>query len=227
MTGFFDLLPLLLAFFLPALSMPGSGRRRRKSPRSAALHAADPAACRRCSAEYLAALGALRVVPRVQLPIPVMLEVCSARRTEGRSWRGTSGSRSSADCSRDRRAALGAGARPDRGLRDEYLVGFALVLTGEERVAGVLDGLLPLARARVVPARARLGAAALRGVRARDHQAPRRATACCQGCSCGTALVLGAIKAGGWRVFPQPGTPGASPAPLCWPLPSPFRSGRW
>jgi ABC-2 type transport system permease protein len=142
MTGFFDLLPLLLAFFLPALSMR-LWAEERKSKTVELLFTLPIRPLQAVLGKYLAALALFGLFLACTLPIPVMLEVLGTP-DRGAILAGYLGL-----------ALFGALFLAIGGLcsalaRDQIvafvtstLAGFALVLTGEERVAGVLDGLFP------------------------------------------------------------------------------------
>jgi len=142
MTGFFDLLPLLLAFFLPALSMR-LWAEERKSRTVELLFTLPIRPLQAVLGKYLAALALYGLFLACTLPIPLMLEVLGTP-DRGALLSGYLGL-----------VAFGALFLAFGGLlsalaRDQIvafvtstLVGFALVLTGEERVAGVLDGLFP------------------------------------------------------------------------------------
>jgi len=142
MRGFFDLLPLLLAFLLPALSMR-LWAEERKTRTIELLFTLPIRPLQAVLGKYLAALGVYGLFLACTLPIPLMLEVLGDP-DRGAILSGYLGL-----------VAFGALFLALGGLcsalaRDQIvafvtstLVGFALVLTGEERVAGVLDGLFP------------------------------------------------------------------------------------
>jgi ABC-2 type transport system permease protein len=142
MTPFFDLLPLLLAFFLPALSMR-LWAEERKSKTVELLFTLPIRPLQAVLGKYLAALAVYGLFLACTLPIAVMLEVLGAP-DRGAIASGYLGL-----------MALGALFLALGGLcsalaRDQIvafvtstLVLFALVLTGDERVAAVLDGLAP------------------------------------------------------------------------------------
>jgi len=142
MSGFFDLLPLLLAFFLPALSMR-LWAEERKSRTVELLFTLPIRPLQAVLGKYLAALGVFGLFLACTLPIPILLEVLGTP-DRGAILAGYLGL-----------VALGALFLALGGLcsalaRDQIvaftvstLVGFVLVLTGNERVAGVLDGLFP------------------------------------------------------------------------------------
>lgn len=142
MGGFFDLLPLLLAFFLPALSMR-LWAEERKSRTVELLFTLPIRPLQAVLGKYLAALAVYGLFLACTLPIPIMLEVLGDP-DRGAVLSGYLGL-----------VAFGALFLAIGGLcsalaRDQIvafvvstLVGFLLVLTGEERVAGVLDGLFP------------------------------------------------------------------------------------
>ena len=142
MTGFFDLLPLLLAFFLPALSMR-LWAEERKSRTVELLFTLPIRPLQAVLGKYLAALALFGLFLACTLPIPIMLEVLGTP------------DRGAILCGYLGLALFGAlflafGTLLSALARDQIvafvtstLAGFALVLTGEERVAGVLDGLFP------------------------------------------------------------------------------------
>ena len=144
MSGFFDLLPLLLAFFLPALSMR-LWAEEKKSRTVELLFTLPIRPLQAVLGKYLAALALYGLFLACTLPIPVMLEVLGSP-DRGAIVAGYLGL-----------VLFGALFLAIGGLcsalaRDQIvafvastLVGFALVLTGSERVAGVLDGLFPFA----------------------------------------------------------------------------------
>lgn len=142
MRGFFELLPLLLAFFLPALSMR-LWAEEKKSRTVELLFTLPIRPLQAVLGKYLAALAVYALFLACTLPIPLMLEVLGTP-DRGAILAGYLGL-----------AAFGALFLALGGLcsalaRDQIvafvastLCGFALVLTGEERVASVLDGLFP------------------------------------------------------------------------------------
>jgi ABC-2 type transport system permease protein len=142
MSGFFDLLPLLLAFFLPALSMR-LWAEERKSRTIELLFTLPIRPLQAVLGKYLAALALYGLFLACTLPIPLMLEVLGTP------------DRGAIFCGYLGLVAFGALFLALGGLcsalaRDQIvafvastLCGFALVLTGEERVASVLDGLAP------------------------------------------------------------------------------------
>ncbi len=142
MTGFFDLMPLLLAFFLPALSMR-LWAEERKSRTIELLFTLPIRPLQAVLGKYAAALALYGLVLACTLPIPIMLEVLGAP-DRGAILSGYLGL-----------VAFGALFLAIGGLlsalaRDQIvafvvstLAGFALVLCGHERVASVLDGLFP------------------------------------------------------------------------------------
>ena len=142
MSGFFDLLPRLLAFFLPALSMR-LWAEERKTRTIELLFTLPIRPLQAVLGKYLAALGVYGLFLACTLPIPLMLEALGTP-DRGAILAGYLGL-----------VFLGALFLALGGLcsalaRDQIvafvtstLLGFALVLTGDERVAGVLDGLAP------------------------------------------------------------------------------------
>jgi len=142
MTSFFDLLPLLLAFFLPALSMR-LWAEERKSRTIELLFTLPIRPLQAVLGKYLAALALYGLFLACTLPIPIMLEILGAP-DRGAIVAGYLGL-----------AAFGALILAFGGLfsalaRDQIvafvastLAGFAFVLSGHERVASVLDGLFP------------------------------------------------------------------------------------
>ncbi len=142
MTGFFDLLPLLLCFFVPALSMR-LWAEERKSRTIELLFTLPIRPLQAVLGKYLAALALFALFLACTLPIPLMLEFLGTP-DRGAILAGYLGL-----------SAFGALFLAIGGLlsalaRDQItafvlstLVGFALVLTGQERVASVLDGLAP------------------------------------------------------------------------------------
>jgi len=142
MTGFFDLLPLLLAFFLPALSMR-LWAEEKKSRTVELLFTLPIRPSQAVLGKFGAALALFGLFLASTLPIPVMLEVLGAP-DRGLIVSGYLGL-----------AFFGALFLAFGGLLSALtsdqivafvastLLGFAFVLTGEERVASVLDGLFP------------------------------------------------------------------------------------
>lgn len=142
MTGFFDLLPLLLCFFAPALSMR-LWAEEKKSRTIELLFTLPIRPLQAVLGKYLAALALFGLFLLCTLPIPLMLELLGTP-DRGAILAGYLGL-----------VALGALFLAIGGLlsalaRDQItafvlgtLVAFALVLCGEERVASVLDGLAP------------------------------------------------------------------------------------
>jgi ABC-2 type transport system permease protein len=142
MRAFFDLLPLLLAFFLPALSMR-LWAEEKKSRTIELLFTLPIRPLQAVLGKYVAALTLYGLFLACTLPIPILLEVLGTP-DRGAILAGYLGL-----------VAFGALFLALGGLcsalaRDQIvafvastLAGFALVLTGEERVAGVLDGLFP------------------------------------------------------------------------------------
>jgi len=142
MTGFFDLLPLLLAFFLPALSMR-LWAEEKKSRTIELLFTLPIRPLQAVLGKYLAALALFGLFLACTLPIPLMLELLGTP-DRGAILAGYLGL-----------VAFGAlflaiGGFLSALARDQItafvvstLAGFALVLSGEERVASVLDGLFP------------------------------------------------------------------------------------
>jgi len=142
MSGFFDLLPLLLAFFLPALSMR-LWAEEKKSRTVELLFTLPIRPLQAVLGKYLAALAVYGLFLACTLPIPLMLVVLGAPDL-GAIASGYLGA-----------VAFGAlflafGGLCSALVRDQIvafvvstLVGSALVLSGHERVASVLDGLFP------------------------------------------------------------------------------------
>jgi len=142
MTGFFDLLPLLLAFFLPAISMRLWAEERRQ--RTLELLLTLPIKpWQAVLGKYVAALVLYGLFLLCTLPIPIMLEVL------GDPDRGLI-------CSGYLGLVLFGGLILALGSlisslsRDQIvafvatsLITFVLVLTGNEQVVSVLDGLFP------------------------------------------------------------------------------------
>lgn len=142
MTGFFDLLPLLLAFFLPAISMRLWAEERRQ--RTIELLLTLPIRpIQAVLGKYLAGLALYGLFLLCSLPIPLMLEVLG-KPDLGLIVSGYVGL-----------ALFGAlllalGSLLSALSQDQIiafvattLVGYALVLTGNERVVSILDGLVP------------------------------------------------------------------------------------
>jgi len=144
MTGFFDLMPMMLAFFLPAISMR-LWAEERKSRTIEVLLTLPIRPLQAVLGKYLAGLAHFGLFLACSLPIPIMLEVL------GEPDRGlilsgylglvlfgclflAFGSLLSA-LSRDQIVAFVTST----------LVGYALVLSGQEGVVAILDGLLPRA----------------------------------------------------------------------------------
>jgi ABC-2 type transport system permease protein len=142
MTGFFDTQPLLLAFFLPALSMR-LWAEEKKSRTVELLFTLPVRPLAAVLGKYLAALALHGLFLACTLPIPVMLEALGEP-DRGAIAAGYLGL-----------ALFGALFLAFGGLlsalaRDQIvafvastLAGYAFVLSGNERVAGVLDGLAP------------------------------------------------------------------------------------
>jgi ABC-2 type transport system permease protein len=142
MRAFFELEPLLLAFFLPALSMR-LWAEERKSRTIELLFTLPIRPLQAVLGKYLAALALFGLFLACTLPIPILLEVLGTP-DRGAIAAGYLGL-----------VALGGLFLALGGLcsalaRDQIvafvastLVGFTLVLSGEERVASVLDGLAP------------------------------------------------------------------------------------
>ena len=142
MTPFFDLQPLLLAFFLPALSMR-LWAEEKKQRTVEFLLTLPVRPLQVVLGKYLAALFLYGLLLLGSLPIPIMLVVLGEPDL-GRIASGYLGL-----------AGLGAFLLAFGGLlsalsRDQIvafvistLAGFAFVLTGEPRVVAVLDGLAP------------------------------------------------------------------------------------
>lgn len=142
MTGFFDLLPLLLAFFLPALSMR-LWAEERKSRTVELLFTLPIRPLQAVLGKYLAALALYGLFLACTLPIPVMLEVLGTP-DRGAIVSGYLGLAAFGGLFLAFGGLLSALARDQIvAFVTSTLCGFVLVLTGEERVAGVLDGLFP------------------------------------------------------------------------------------
>ena len=142
MRGFFELLPLLLAFFLPALSMRLWAEE--KKSRTIELLLTLPVRPVQCVlAKFAAALVVYGLFLACSLPIPIMLEVLGEP-DRGLIVSGYVGL-----------TLFGALFLAFGGLfsalsSDQIvafvtstLAGYALVLSGNERVVAILDGLLP------------------------------------------------------------------------------------
>jgi ABC-2 type transport system permease protein len=142
MTPFFDLLPLLLVFFLPAVTMRLWAEERQK--RTIELLLTLPIRpLQAVLAKYLAALGLYALFLATSLPIPIMLvalgEPDLGRIAAGYLGLGLFGA-----------AFLALGMFTSALTRDQIMAfvlatvaGFLLVLSGDERVVTVLDGLAP------------------------------------------------------------------------------------
>jgi len=142
MTPFFDLLPLLLAFFLPALSMRLWAEEKKQ--RTVELLLTLPLhPLQAVVGKFLAALAIYALFLLGSLPIPIMLAALGEPDL-GRIASGYLGL-----------LGLGAFFLAFGGLlsaltKDQIvafvastLVGFGFVLTGDERVVSILDGLAP------------------------------------------------------------------------------------
>lgn len=142
MTGFFDLLPLLLAFFLPALSMR-LWAEEKKSRTIELLFTLPIRPLQAVLGKYLAALALYGLVLACTLPIPLMLEVLG-QPDRGAVLAGYLGLTAFGALFLALGGFLSALARDQIvAFVTTTLAGFALVLLGHERVAGVLDGLFP------------------------------------------------------------------------------------
>jgi ABC-2 type transport system permease protein len=144
MTGFFDLMPLLLVFFLPAITMR-LWAEERKTRTLELLLTLPIRASQAVLGKFLAALALFGLFLLGTLPIPVML-LALGEPDAGLIAGGYVGL-----------LLLGAmflsfGMLLSALSRDQIVsfvasttVGFAFVLTGMDRVVAVLDGLLPAA----------------------------------------------------------------------------------
>lgn len=142
MTGFFELMPLLLAFFLPAISMRMWAEERRQ--RTIELLLTLPIRpWQAVIGKYLAGLALYGLFLACTLPIPIMLLVLGSPDL-GLILSGYAGL-----------VLLGAlflavGSLLSSLSQDQIvafvattLVGFVLVLTGNDQVVSILDGLFP------------------------------------------------------------------------------------
>ncbi len=142
MTGFFDLQPLLLAFFLPALSMR-LWAEEKKSRTVELLFTLPIRPAQAVLGKYAAALVLYGLFLGCTLPIPLMLEVL------GEPDRGLIlGGYLGLACFGALFLAFGgllSALSSDQIIAfvTSMLVGYLFVLTGHERVAGILDGLFP------------------------------------------------------------------------------------
>jgi ABC-2 type transport system permease protein len=142
MTPFFDLLPLLLAFFLPALSMR-LWAEERKSRTVELLFTLPIRPLQAVLGKYLAALALYGLFLACTLPIPLMLAALGTP-DRGAILAGYLGLGCFGALFLAFGGLLSALARDQIvAFVTSTLVGFAFVLAGEERVAGVLDGLFP------------------------------------------------------------------------------------
>jgi ABC-2 type transport system permease protein len=142
MTGFFDLLPLLLAFFLPAVTMR-LWAEEKKSRTIELLLTLPIRPLQAVLGKYIAAIGLFKLFLIGSLPIPIMLSVLGEP-DYGLIVAGYIGL-----------LFLGAmfiafGMFLSALSGDQIiafvtstLLGFAFVLTGHDRVVAVLDGLFP------------------------------------------------------------------------------------
>jgi ABC-2 type transport system permease protein len=142
MTAFFDAQPLLLAFYLPALSMR-LWAEERKTRTVEVLFALPIRPAQVVTGKFAAALVLHALYLACTLPIPVLLEALGTP-DRGRIVAGYLGLLALGS------VLLAAGSLLSALARDQIvafvtaaLVAFFLVLTGEERVAGILDGLAP------------------------------------------------------------------------------------
>jgi ABC-2 type transport system permease protein len=142
MRAFFDLAPLLFAFFLPALSMR-LWAEEKKHRTIELLFTLPIRPVQAVLGKYLAALALYGLFLAGTLPIPILLEVLGTP-DRGAIVAGYLG------LSLFGAQFLALGGLCSALTRDQIvafvastLAGFTLVLTGEERVAGVLDGLFP------------------------------------------------------------------------------------
>jgi len=142
MAGYFDLLPFLLAIFLPAISMRMWAEERRQ--RTIELLLTLPIRTSQAVlGKYLASLGLFGLFVLGSLPIPIMLGNLGAP-DWGAILSGYLGLVLFAGL------FLAFGSLFSALSRDQIiafvtssLAGFAFVLSGDERVVAVLDGLLP------------------------------------------------------------------------------------
>jgi len=142
MTAWFELLPLLLAFFLPAISMR-LWAEERKSRTIEMLFTLPLRPMQAILGKYLAALGMFELFLCTSLPIPIMLAVLGAP-----DW----GLIASGYVGLYLLGALflAIGCLLSALARDQIvafvtttLVAFLLVLSGNDAVVAVLDGLAP------------------------------------------------------------------------------------
>ncbi|MEM7306497.1 MAG: ABC transporter permease [Planctomycetota bacterium] len=142
MTGYFDLMPLLLAFFVPAVTMRLWAEERKQ--RTVELLLTLPIRpLQAVLGKYLAALGLFALFLLSSAPIVVML-LALGEPDLGRIFAGYLGLLLFGSF------LLGFGMLLSALSSDQIvafvtstLVGFAFVLTGDERVVAVLDGLFP------------------------------------------------------------------------------------
>jgi ABC-2 type transport system permease protein len=142
MTPYFDLQPLLLSFFLPALSMR-LWAEEKKSRTLELLFTLPLVPSQAVLGKFLAALGLYGLFLACSLPLPIVLEVLGTP-DHGAILAGYGG----LVCFGALYLALGglcsALARDQIvAFTVSTLAGFALVLSGEDRVVSVLDGLAP------------------------------------------------------------------------------------
>ncbi|MAB81251.1 MAG: hypothetical protein CMJ89_18040 [Planctomycetes bacterium] len=142
MTGFFDLLPLLLAFFLPAISMRMWAEEHKQ--RTVELLLTFPVRpFQAVLGKYIAALVLYTLMLACSLPIPVMLAVLG-NPDPGLILSGYLGSFLFGALFLAFGSLLSAlTADQIVSFVTSTLVGFLFVLTGEERVVAIVDGLFP------------------------------------------------------------------------------------
>jgi ABC-2 type transport system permease protein len=144
MTGFFDLLPLLLAFFLPAVTMRLWAEE--KKTRTIELLLTLPIRpVQAVLAKYIAAIGLFKLFLLGTLPIPLMLAFLGEP-DWGRIVSGYIGLLLFGAMFLAMGMLLSAISSDQIvAFVTSTLLGFAFVLTGHDRVVAVLDGLFPAA----------------------------------------------------------------------------------
>lgn len=142
MTGFFDLLPLLLAFFLPAISMRLWAEERKQ--RTVELLLTLPIRpIQAILGKFLAALGLYGLFLIGSLPIPIMLAFLGEPDV-GLILSGYAGLVFFGALFLSFGSFLSALSSDQIvAFVTSTLVGFLLVLTGNESVVAILDGLFP------------------------------------------------------------------------------------
>jgi ABC-2 type transport system permease protein len=142
MRGFFELQPLLLAFFLPALSMR-LWAEEKKSRTVELLFTLPIRPLQAVLGKYVAALALYGLYLACTLPIPIMLEVLGEP-DRGLIVSGYLGLILFGALFVAFGSLLSALASDQIvAFVTSTLLGYLFVLTGEERVASILDGLLP------------------------------------------------------------------------------------